>query len=162
MGTTTTSISVTVPDGFSYVNIHLDYGLKGTTGYNKQVIGNLNNAIQSLDGPDIPDCQSYTFSNGGTQVVQSINSFKKNPGVGGLIVDGLDNPILGQTVKLRKLTQTGVQVGLTATTDEDGWYFINYKHTGSQATYWVEWFQGGPAFKSIQLRANGMAQVNFP
>jgi len=65
----TTTVSVTLPPrpgGVAYINVHLDYGLKGTTGYAKD--GN-NNAIDAMSlAMRIPDKQAYPFSdsNGGS------------------------------------------------------------------------------------------------
>jgi uncharacterized repeat protein (TIGR01451 family) len=146
-----------LPIGLSYVNIHLDYGLKRTTGYVKNTD---NDAIQTVtDGPDIPDCQEYIFTNGGVHKVESVNNFKKNPGVGGLLLNTFENPLPpGQTFKLRK--SNGQQVGINGVTDVDGWFFISYKHTGPQAVYTVEWVNNGS--KTVTLKSNAMAQVNFP
>jgi hypothetical protein len=166
LGVTTTSVTVPVPEGFSYVNIHLDYGLKRTSGYTKMTVSgppDMNNAIQTINPgplrPNIPDCQEYTFSNGGTHVVSSINNFKKNPGVGGMMRTAEELPMPGQTVDL--INPSGLPVGRFAVVDEDGWYFVNYKHTGKQAWYTVVWRETGVT-KEVLLKANGMAQVDFP
>jgi len=163
LGTTQTSITVPVPEGFSYVNIHLDYGLKQTTGYAKIIDGTMNNAMQTIDPgplrPNIPDMQNYTFSNGGTHVVQSINSFKRNPGVGGLLRTDEELAIPGQTLILKN--STGAPVAVPAYTDDDGWYFISYKHTGKAALFTVLWQETGQT-KTILLKSNSMVQTDFP
>jgi hypothetical protein len=61
--TSTKTIPVTipaVPGGIAYVNIHLDYGLKGTSGYSKDAN---NNAIDAatMSIVLIPDKQTYVF-----------------------------------------------------------------------------------------------------
>ena len=132
IGTTTFPVSVTVPpSGFVYLNMHLDYGLKGTAGY-----GNSNsNAVRftSISTPPlvylIPELADHTFSVVGVQTGSSTtenqNSFKRNPGVGGLVRTAVTQSSLGgATVTLKK----GTTVVGTAITDEDGWYQIVYKH----------------------------------
>jgi uncharacterized repeat protein (TIGR01451 family) len=162
MGDTQKSVTVNdLPEGFSYINIHLDYGLKKTTGYSKTDFGGdecTNDANQTLTGPDIPDCQSYHFSNGGDQYVESINNFKKNPGVGGLNLKTDEMPVSGARMELRNARG---QLLNSQPTDEDGWYFLSYKHTGKAADFIIVWVGSGLQ-KKVTLKANGMMQVDFP
>jgi hypothetical protein len=157
-GTTTTVTVTGLPPNTSYVNIHLDYGLKRTTGYTRAGTDGLD-----ADGPiwDIFNFQAYTFSNGPSLewIVESVNSFKKNPGGGGNVRTALDEPIIGEQFQM--FDSRGKQVGATATSDEDGWYFINYKHTGKAAPFTIRWLRTGQV-KSITLRANGTSEANFP
>jgi hypothetical protein len=161
-----TSVTVNnLPAGFSYVNIHLDYGLKKTTGYAKSsILGNscVNDADQTIVAaltPDVPDWQDYTFENGGTHTVQSINVFKKNPGVGGLNLRLDEMPVRNAPMELRNTK--GQLIAPQQLTDEDGWYFINYKHTGKAQDFILKWV-GTPYQKTVTLKANAMAQVDFP
>ena len=162
MGVTQNSVTVNdLPEGFSYINIHLDYGLKKTTGYSRTDFGGdecTNDANQTLTGPDIPDCQSYHFSNGGDQYVESINNFKKNPGVGGLNLKTDETPVSGARMELRNARG---QLLNSQATDEDGWYFLGYKHTGKATDFTIVWVGSGLQ-KKVTLKANGMAQVDFP
>ena len=66
--------------------------------------------------------QSYDFSEdyrGETFTITSTNSFKNDPGIGGLVLDTDEDPVEGATVNIydnkNKLVTTLV-------TDEDGWY----------------------------------------
>jgi hypothetical protein len=87
-----------------------------------------------------------------------LNTFKKNPGVGGLALTNLEGPMPHQNFIL--YNPSGVPVNRGVYSDEDGWYFISYKHTGKAATYTVEWTDTGQR-KNVLLKANGMAQVDF-
>jgi len=147
------------PGGFLYVAVHLDYGLKGTTGY----IPNADNdALDATDGVTvlIPNLDDYTFSVSGSQTdsqtIQNVNNFKKIPGLGGLVMEA-GNPVAGATMNI---SLNGVFLG-TATTDEDGWYMYIYKYTGKSVPYTVEW-QGSGLSKSGTMKANRFAEVNFP
>src|SRR5262249_58447761 len=87
----TTPVTVHVPalsGGFAYTNIHLDYDLKGRTGYTKTANGMNYDATNTTSPPSIVYNQTYAFSDtaGGGDTTQSENVFKKNPGVGGLVV----------------------------------------------------------------------------
>jgi hypothetical protein len=147
------------PGGFLYVTVHLDYGLKGTTGY----IPNFNNdALDAADGLTvlIPNLDDYTFSVSGSQndsrTIQNSNDFKKIPGFGGLVLDGVGDPVAGATVEI---TLNGAWLA-NATTDGDGWYMFVYKHTGKPAAYTVE-LQGYGLSASGTLKANKFAEANF-
>ena len=115
VGTHTFTYSVTVPaSGFVYFNMHLDYGLKGTSGY-----ANLNNDAVSQANASlylIPDLADHTFQvsggQAGTSTIENINSFKKNPGVGGLSqLTTSQGPVANAKVTLRKGGTTGTIVG---------------------------------------------------
>src|SRR5439155_9998255 len=108
--------TITVPAG-AYVNIHLDYGLKGTTGYKP---GSQNSAISQAI--TIPNLQSYTFSDSGSGsgTVQSENAFKKDPGIAGLVQSSITgNPVPGATVQIYDPANVLLA---TVTTDADGWF----------------------------------------
>jgi hypothetical protein len=146
------------PGGFLYVTVHLDYGLKGTTGY----IPNPDD--DALDADDetvvlIPNLSDHIFSVSGSQndsqTIQNANDFKKIPGFGGLVTDGT-NPVAGATVEI---TLDGELLG-EATTDDDGWYMYEYKHKGKPAKYTVELLGYGLS-ETGTLKANKFAEVNF-
>ncbi|MCI0387968.1 MAG: hypothetical protein MOB07_04255, partial [Acidobacteria bacterium] len=105
--TTTVVVTGTVPStGLLYVTIHLDYGLKGTTGWTR---GGLNqeSAFGSTQYPGniINEPQSYNFSFTGpgandTQTPQSINEFRGGPGAAGSVTSSVDeNPMGGVRVE---------------------------------------------------------------
>ncbi len=127
VGKTFTTLAETVPlpaDGFIYLNIHLDYGLKKTGGYTADGSGDAI-ACSSTPVPEIPNNVTYPFGYtvGTTAVttvpaVQSANDFKKNPGAGGLVSHSTTlNPETGATATLKD--STGKVLG-TAITDSDG------------------------------------------
>lgn len=162
---TTISVTVTVPDsGAVFLNLHLDYGLKKTGGFTKNTAGD---AVDCATGAQvlIPQNAAYTFAVAGgqsdSQTVQSINVFKKNPGVAGQVSTVLgDQPLPGSKLKLLNARRS---VLLSAVADEDGFYTLAYKHTGKEATFYVSLVtpSGYTATRTIILRANKLVQVDF-
>jgi hypothetical protein len=160
--------TVTIPSsGFVYLNIHLDYGLKITKGYGK---GANDDAVTcGISTVILPNCQLYTFSvtsEDGTTLtssdtVQSINSFKKNPGVGGTGCSASTfNPVANAAVKLLNAKKQPLASGLT---DGDGWYGLLYKHTGKEAQFYVTFTPPGGQTQTVPvtLKANAFFQVDF-
>ena len=166
-----------LPPGFKYVNIHLDYGLKSTMGYTKgtasptagcPVDTTPNDAVNpDTSIPDIPNCQSYTlsFDDGGgesssadSQTVSSRNAFKRDPGIGGLVLkSGTNEPVANAKVQIYDSANTLLA---TVYTDVDGWYMWQYKYTGKPATFTVKL----PAYSLSQivtLKSNGFLVVSF-
>jgi hypothetical protein len=168
---TTVTVTMTVPSsGFIYLNMHLDYGLKGTVGLTKGGSGN-DAVLQSNSSVLIPDLYNYQFSVSGAQNdtdgVCNMNVFKKNPGVGGRAgrryqVDGASDIIAEPNAAVTLKDAKGT-VLTTGATDEDGWYMLPYKWTGKAATLYVTLKPSGkPAqTKSITIKANGFVEVNF-
>ena len=170
----TVSVTLTVPaSGFVYLNMHLDYGLKRSTGYARGgPSGNdaINPAtLQVL----IPDRTSYLFgfSDGmesASDSVCSMNAFKKVPGVGGMTAkasttyDGLPTTqvLEGCKVVLRNIKGETLASGRS---DQDGWFFCTYKWTGKATTLYLTLSPPGgtPLTKPVTLKANGYAQVDF-
>ena len=163
---TTAQVTCPVPlSGVLYVNIHLDYGLKGTTGYSKNSTSDVTYPCTTLPCQVvIPNMESYTFSFGDALIpvidsytVQSENVFKKDPGIGGLVLDNSGTPVSGVMVKILDSKNT---VLATVYTDQDGWYMWQYKWTGKAATFTVKL----PAYnwaQSVTLKSNGFVTVNF-
>jgi hypothetical protein len=168
----------TVPDtGLVYVTVHLEYGLKHTAAYSK-VTSSYTLTSDQLPAAQlgtfvIPNLQPHefkyrfqlgdeigtsTWSDWREPIVESENSFKKTPGVGGMALTTSDGtPVFGAVLKL--YGPKGNYIGM-AQTDEDGWYFFSYKHTGKAATFTVTM----PSFgltKQLLLKANAMGIVNF-
>jgi hypothetical protein len=115
-GSTTTMNLTGLPSGWRYINIHLDYALKSTTGWSKG-----SSAVNSGLGVTIPDVQSYIFSDSTSDnaVIQSKNIFKKDLGIGGLVVQNdTGNPVPSVEIKICQ----GTTVKATVFTDSDGWY----------------------------------------
>ncbi|HXJ55084.1 MAG TPA: hypothetical protein VNU68_00320, partial [Verrucomicrobiae bacterium] len=169
---TTVTVTMTVPpSGFIYLNMHLDYGLKGTVGLAKGGSSGNDAISQSSMAVVVPDHYNYVFSVSGAQNdtdgVCNINVFKKNPGVGGragwrYTLDGVSDIVAtsGATVTLKDAKGTVLSTGLT---DQDGWYMLNYKYTGKATTLYVTLKPvSKPAqTQSITLKANGFVEVNF-
>jgi hypothetical protein len=160
-----------VPKGqLVYVNLHLDYGLKGP-GIDADGDG-IPDRYEIAMNPDgtqdavnyydqgvilIPDRNPYTFSasingvpygEGGADTIINFNEFKKIPGVAGFVYDSVGELLEGATVVLHIPPQyakfTGGVLVLTTTTDGDGWYMIEYKHKGKPSdAYWMKVFDPG-------------------
>ena len=142
--------------GLLYVTIHLDDGLKKTTGWDRTILD-----AATLPPVTLNQCQPYQFTVSGDltdgTTVRSWNEFKKNPGsAGNLLQNGTGNP--KPNVKVHLLLN-GKIVG-TAITDSDGVWQISYKHTGKAQDYVLRL----PDFnlqQTITLKANGFVIVNF-
>jgi uncharacterized repeat protein (TIGR01451 family) len=151
-----------------YVTIHLDYGFKGTIGYQKN--GNDDAIDPDTEDVLIPNYSDYEFSFVGgydgyeiddSQTVQNENTFKRNPGFGGLVTDEFLNGIEGYTVRV--FDPEGNLIG-EAVTDEDGYWFIYYKHKGKRKTFTVKLYDLGDIYvdeQDVELKANKFAEVNF-
>jgi hypothetical protein len=158
------NIGATVPSsGFLFIAIHIDYGLKGCTGYGKD--SNNNAVAAGTTNVLIPSLGNYHFSVGGSVIgstdICNINDFKKNPGVGGMSLKNLtDTAVPGATVTLYDPAGQPVGAGVT---DQDGYYMITYKHTGKAATFTTKIVTPGgfTQTKSVAMKANAFAQVDF-
>jgi hypothetical protein len=156
--TATVSVSFSSPTNFAYANIHVDYGLKGTTNYSKN---STNDAIDATSlAIRIKDYQSYTFSEtDGTpdsQTVSSRNTFKRDPGIAGLVQTTTGDPRPGVAVEIWQ----GKTKYATLTTDADGWYLWEYKWTGKAVTFTVKLPQYGKS-QDVTLKSNGFVIVSF-
>jgi cysteine-rich repeat protein len=158
----TTVIGVELPSlagHFAYVNVHLDYGLKKTPGYSKNA-GNDAVDAANLANVLIPDETDYEFSDsfGGTDIAQSNNVFKRDPGFAGLVLDNTLTPVVGVKVEIRDSTGKLLK---TVLTDTDGWYMWQYKHTGKAATYTIALPDYLGQLQSVTLKSNQLVTVNF-
>jgi slime mold repeat-containing protein len=176
---TTVSVSGKVPpSGLLYVTIHLDYGLKPTTGWQQGGMSpnfilqgpdtDLNGSLTPSDGFGngpvyIVNGQSYgfDFSSGGPTLgstAKSCNAFKKNPGVNGLTLKAsTQSPV--SNVKVQLISSTGSVVA-SAVTDTDGFYQLNYKNTGKVQNFTVK-LPDVRLSQTVALKANGYALVVF-
>ena len=173
----THTVEIWVPStgtaGFAYLDIHLDYGLKGTTNYAKGGPSGNDAIDMTTFALRIKDLQQYTFSDSyldgydgeggsGEKTIRSVNVFKKNPGVGGK-TDNYSVPVKNAKVQI---WINGKLYG-QATTDEDGWYMWQYKWVGKRVTVNVDLFLDGiidgtpDARQIVVLKANGFIQVDF-
>jgi len=180
----TITVNGPVPStGQAYIWIHLDFGLKKTTGY-KQVSdlstgtrvcdllkaskGDDNDANATLTGTakvSICDNDTFNFSATGTitlgtasSSVQNNNVFKRDPGVAGVVLDTNGTPISGATVQI--FDNNGKLVA-TLTTDQDGFFSYSFKYTGKQVTYSVtvttSWYKTTQWFT---IKSNQFVWVN--
>jgi hypothetical protein len=161
-------VTVTVPaTGFIFLTVHLDYGLKGTLGYNKNA-NTPPDAVQcGTSTVLIPGSKSYSFSVAGTAsggaAITSMNVFKKNPGVGGLVsIPATETGISGAAMTLLDSTK---KVLATATSDTDGWYMLPYKYTGKATTLYVTCKPptgvGASKTNSVAIKSNAYVESNF-
>jgi hypothetical protein len=164
-GFVTLTVTGEVPSsGFVYVTIHLDFGLKKMVDYQKGIDDDA--VHKTMDAYDLPNYGSFNFSVSGdiddNDSVQNENRFKRNPGFGGIVSDGDDNPLEGYTVTVylvidKKGTTTIEELG-SAVTDEDGFYFFSYKHKGKQTKFILE---TDGIQKEIVIKANSFGEVHF-
>ena len=160
--TKTITGTFTVPASWSsslvYLNLHLDYGFKGTGGYAKGgPSGNDAVDITNTGTVKIADLTPYTFGNGlSSDTVYNENAFKKNPGVGGRAFDKNSlNAKAGLPVVVKDASK---KVIANTVTDEDGWFMASYKYTGKPTTFYVTC---GGVTKSIAMKSNGFVVVEF-
>ena len=174
-GTTTVTVSGKIPStGLAYVTIHLDYGLKKTTGWTKDDPGldgqppfhasnTTRHRVREWSGDD-PQRSGRTRSRRpmGTdpheshpqehqRVQEERWCGRTHPQV------GTGNAVPGLTVELLNAKKQLVTSGVS---DEDGWTMMNYKYTGKAATFYVR----VPALGKLQavtLKANGFALAIF-
>jgi hypothetical protein len=189
------TLEVAVPEsGQAYVNVHLNYGLRGvhqdanpcddylvdrydqgeSSGTQFKEVGFdawVNNDSQDgTDGIGIADCTDYRFSHDDgdklfTSSVQNLNVFKPIAGVFG---QGL-NSKSGDGYAGLKLTLTRRSdpnsILQTATTDQDGFYALPYKHKGKPAMYNVNIYDATGTTRlssiAVELQGNGWTNVNF-
>ena len=182
---TLTVVDVPIPaSGLAYVNVHLDYGLKGVhldanpcddgliDRYDRgATISPWNSTDAFVDTSDqtgslaLEDCHDYVFSHTDdssplfTDTVQNLNIFKRIAGGFGVVTSSATGTgQAGAPVELIRV-KTG-NVVKSGVTDQDGYYTLEYKHKGKRALYSVVLTSHG-LIQDIELRANGWAEVNF-
>ena len=87
---------------------------------------------------------------------QSKNVFKRDPGIGGLVLESDGDPVPNVEVQIYQ----GTKLKATVYTDADGWYMWQYKYTGKAATFTVKL----PVYnlsKTVTLKSNGYLVVSF-
>ncbi|HXJ58459.1 MAG TPA: hypothetical protein VNU68_17525 [Verrucomicrobiae bacterium] len=162
---TTASVTVTVPaSGVVFLAVRLDYGLENTTGYSKNSV---NDAVDCGTGQNvlIPNHGQYGFSVSGDQTaditIGNINAFAQAPGVYGYVRNASSGaPVPGTVVTFK--SPRGAVIA-KRTTGADGFYYIQYKHKGKEATYSVSILtpSGYQALKKVPLKANRTVEVDF-
>ncbi len=159
--TVTLTVSGTVPlSGMVYVNIHLNYGLKGS------FFGNSgSNATNSTTGMVIvPNGATYTFSatvgsTSNTQTVSSQNAFKGDPGIAGIVLDQTGTPVANALVSL--YDSNGSLISITFT-DRDGFFAFAF-NAAHKATFTVQVsLSNGATFsKTVTVKPNHLALLDF-
>ena len=164
LGTSTTTIAVdlpSLPGGMAYINMHLDYGLKQTTGYSKNA-GNDAVDATNLSTILVPEKQLYSFANTEApgDTIQSENTFKRDPGIGGLVLQGGSSDPAPNVRVL--IYDSAKKLVATVYTDQDGWYMWQYKYTGKAATFTIKLPDNNNNMtQSVTLKSNGFVVVNF-
>jgi hypothetical protein len=186
-GYCTFTVDVKIPaSGQAYVNLHLDYGLKGPhvdacsdgteDRYDAKPVTGGVDALENLDETSataydddlagdliIPQCQDYMFGHAcetpATCVgMDTVSSVNEFKKLGGVVGQLMSdaNPVSGTQVRLLK----GTTVVASGTTDADGFYLLGYKHTGKAADFTVQ-VVGSALKQLVTLKANGFAEVDF-
>jgi hypothetical protein len=163
----TIPVTLTVPaSGVVYLVVHLEYGFKGMSGFTKNV---RDDAVDCSTGKSIliPNHGTYQFSVSGAQTgtatLHNENSFKRVPGVAGVVGrKETGNPVQGTIVVMKNAL--GIPVSM-AITDQDGFYLLPFKHRGRESVYYVSIVTPPPGAhqetKSVKLKTNQSATVNF-
>jgi hypothetical protein len=181
-GTGTCSFDVTAqvpPSGLLYVNVHLDYGLKGNfvnanpydllidrydRGATASPWGTFDALINDTATVGIADCRDYEFGWDGpsqsyTDTVQSMNEFKGINGAFGQVINSLNgSPVANARLQLVKNSTRTVVA--SASTDVDGFYLLAYRHKGSPDTYTV-YLLDYALVRTIELKGSGWGEVDF-
>ncbi|TMI29242.1 PKD domain-containing protein, partial [Candidatus Bathyarchaeota archaeon] len=154
--------------GMLYVNVHMDYGLKKTTGWTQGAAqGSSFQALNPGLGLVLNNGQSYTFTLTGSASasasVTSVNQFKKDPGFGGAVTSKVTgNSLAGVTISI--YDNKNNLLGIT-TTDQYGFYSFQYKYTGATKAFYVYASVPGSAVQSqIQIttmETNQVVLANF-
>jgi hypothetical protein len=175
---TTVTVSGVVPDtGLAYVTIHLDYGLKKTSGWKNPGTSTLNPVtntfILDMQNPSgfgsgavtIHGYEVYNFartvgSDTSTTDPSSYNEIKKFAGFLGIVTDAdSEEPLESVTIKIYSPTNALLA---TLSTDEDGYYMFEYKHKAKSATYKIVASSGTwSEIVDVTIKANGFAAVDF-
>jgi hypothetical protein len=164
-------------DGFRYINIHLDYGLKKTEGWQATDLSNDGLTPDATNpsrigpdgvlGEDIAQMTEYDFAadadgilipDSGDEIYNN-NILKKSWGAGGLVLDTSPEAANAPNAGLSYQLVAGVDVGLMRNgnllgqdeTDEDGWWSIDYKHKGKSADYQLVYDTDGDGFDEHDL-----------
>jgi VCBS repeat-containing protein len=184
-----TDLPVDPVTGLVYLYIQLDYGLEDLEvdangdgmpdRYDQQgrlVDGNTYyDAVNFYDPLEtlIEDRYTYTFTSNVDQVGDTIvnqNEFKVTPGVAGFVFqldsDGNLEVYGNGDLTVRLVIPKSVKDPrdfLEATPDEDGWYMIDYKHTGRPTNYRFEVYRGTDLLveKTVRLQGNEFEEVHI-
>src|SRR5262249_11500814 len=93
----------------------------------------------------------------GSTSVSNENVFKKDPGIGGLVLNGQTTPVANVTVQIY---DSANKLLATVYADSDGWYMWQYKYTGKAASFTVKLPNYNQA-QSVTLKSNGFLVVGF-
>jgi hypothetical protein len=184
---TTVMVSGLIPDtGKLLVTIHLDYGLKKSPGWVRSYESDDAVGAPGTDVAGItltnPLAYDFSFTDGSlatdTTWVESINTYKKIVGFGGVVEDEFGNAAAGVEIVIRNsggtnIIPTSLQPLLT---DADGCYLLTYKHKGKRSTYNVKAGATGEYIATtilpegetlpdgsgdVSIKANSFGLVNF-
>jgi len=143
--------------GLAYIRVHMDFDLKGTLPWTKSGTDAVSGAPLPAITINSPETWLFSDSEGGGANLQSVNVFKRDPGIAGLVLDQYGNPLAGVNVKI--FDAKNVQKA-NLTTDTDGWYMWTMKYSGKTVTYTVRL----PAYnlsQTITMAAKYFVIVNF-
>jgi len=126
------------PNGFTFFRVHMDFGLKHSQQWQQIKLGNTAHPISPLDAPDITSPMDWLFSDstGGGADLQSINVFKRDPAIGGLVTyAATGDPVVGTNVRIYDVKNV---LKANLYTDADGWYYWAMKFSGKTVTWTVK------------------------
>jgi hypothetical protein len=175
--------------GQVYVNMHLDYGLKGNhldVNPEDGIVDRYDNALSfsawgsldalentaTEDGPvAIADCQDYLFSHDDgtdafTDNAQNLNMFKRVAGVVGSTTAASTGQVLANVPFTLVRDSNGLVVS-TAETDDDGFYLLEYKHKGKRTwfTINIDYIDEDGAIQhfeqQVELKGNALLEASY-
>jgi hypothetical protein len=146
--------------GQLYVLIHLEYGLRKTSGWNRS--GETATGRGSYKDVRILEPQSYTFTyTTGTvshiQTAQSVNEFKQPGAVRGFVASARGEAMANVRVEIRTAMQ---EVLGTAYSDADGYYLSAYEHKVEAADLSIM-LPDYHLQAAVTVEANGFAIADF-
>jgi hypothetical protein len=174
--------------GLAYINVHLDYGLKGLNPNDNPCVSRYDqgtyispwgssDALEDTDINDgsvrVKDLENRWFSYAAGDVqfgdfIQNVNLFKKIAGAFGRV--GCESQGAGLANYYLELVSNG-KVVKSGFTDEDGYYSLPYKHKGKQALYDIRLYAAKPEVEpsfplyttnpGFYLQSNGWVELNL-
>ena len=84
--------------------------------------------------------------------------FKHDPGFAGIVTDSTNTPVEGIQIQIYDPSN---KLLANVITDEDGFYFFYYKHTGKAATYTIKVVGHPELTTKVTIKANQIVQVDF-
>ena len=140
--------------GFLWISVHADYGLKKEIGDLEKKYNGDAEGTQTIEN-DYAYVFEVTAPFSTQTVIENVNVFKRVPGFYGMVTEIDESPVAGAVVTIFNDDE---ELG-TAETDEDGFYFYNYKHKGKETIFTLS--VEGCEDQFVPMKANKLVQTDF-